>query len=67
MKTYQLKGLDTYTVAFSKEDAVFTFLINKIGVTEKDIIETDITPNKDAIGMVFKTLEALMSYEIIFN
>lgn len=63
MKTYKLKGLDYYTVAFSPEDAVFTFLANKIGVTVKDIEEADIEPNRDALGRVFRSREELDAVE----
>ena len=64
MKTYKLNGLEYYTCAFSKNDACLTFLANKIGVTVDNIIETDITPNRDAIGKVFKSLEEYNSFEI---
>lgn len=63
MKTYKLKGLDYYTVAFSKEDAVGIFWLDSIGVTENDLIETDIKPNREAIGKVFKSLDELQSFE----
>lgn len=64
MKTYKLNGLEIYTVAFSKKDAVLVFLANKIGVTEQNITETDIQPNRDAIGKVFRSLEELTNYEV---
>lgn len=64
MKTYKLNGLEIYTVAFDKKDAVIIFLANKIGVTEEDVIETDIEPNRDAIGKVFRSLEELTNYEV---
>lgn len=66
MKTYQLNGLDIYTVAFNKKDAVMVFLANKIGVTEQNITETDITPNRNAIGKVFRSLKELNNHEL-FN
>lgn len=53
MKVYQIKGLELYTVAFSKEDAVATFWVNRIGLTEKDIIETDLLPDRENIGRVY--------------
>lgn len=64
MKTYKLKELEIYTVAFDKQDAVIVFLVNKIGVTEEDVIETDIEPNRDAVGKVFRSLEELTDYEV---
>lgn len=64
MKTYKLNGLEIYTVAFSKSDAVLVFLANRMGVTEKDVTETDIEPNRDAIGQVFRSLNDLVSYEV---
>lgn len=64
MKTYKLNGLEIYTVAFSKKDAVLLFLANKIGVTEENVIETDIQSNRDAIGKVFRSLEELTDYEV---
>lgn len=64
MKTYKLNGLEIYTVAFNLKDALLVFLANKIGVTESNIIETDIEPNRDAIGTVFRSLEELTSFEI---
>ena len=64
MKTYKLNGLEIYTVAFSKKDAVLVFFANKMGVTEENIIETDIQPNRDALGKVFRSLEELTNYEV---
>ena len=64
MKTYKLDGLEYYTVAFSKVDACIIFIANRIGVTPEDIIETDIEPNRDAVGRVFKSLEDLQNFEI---
>lgn len=64
MKTYQLNGLEIYVVAFSKQDAVSVFWANKIGVTQDDVIETDIEPNRDAIGKVFRSLDELINYEV---
>lgn len=64
MKTYKLIGIPYYTVSFSIKDALFTFLLNKIGVTESNIEETDILPNRDAFGKVFKTLEEYENFEI---
>ena len=64
MKTYKLNNLEIYTVAFNKEDALLIFLANKIGVTTENIVETDIEPNRDAIGKVFRNLEELISFEV---
>jgi hypothetical protein len=64
MKTYQLNGLNYFTVAFSKKDAVAIFWLNNIGVTEENIIETDIPPNRDAVGKVFKNKQELLDYEV---
>lgn len=64
MKIYKLNGLEKYTVAFNKEDAVFIFLANKIGVTVENIIELDVTPNRDAIGKVFNYLTELQDFEL---
>lgn len=64
MKTFKLNGVEIYTVAFNKSDAVLVFMINKIGVTEANIIETDIEPNRDALGKVFRNLEELINYEV---
>ena len=64
MKTYKLNGLEIYTVAFNKKDAVLVFLANKIGVTEENVTKTNIQPNRDAIGKVFKSLEELTNYEV---
>jgi hypothetical protein len=70
MKTYKLNGLEYYTCASNKKDAceVFwayeVFWVNKIGITHDDILETDITPNRDAVGKVFKSLEKYNSFEI---
>lgn len=59
MKVYQLSGLEMYTVAFSKEDAVWYFILNSIGVTQDNVIETNITPNSEFIGKVFHDLTVL--------
>jgi len=64
MKTYKLIGLPYYTVSFDVKDALFTFLLNKIGVTESNIEETTIEPNRDAFGKVFKSLEEYENFEI---
>ena len=64
MTTYKLDGLEFYTVAFSKSDAVIIFLVNKIGVTEKNVLETEIEPNRDAVGKVFRSLQELNEYEV---
>jgi len=64
MKTYKLNGLEIYIVAFNKKDAVLVFLANKIGVTEENVTKTNIQPNRDAIGKVFKSLEELTNYEV---
>lgn len=64
MKIYKLKELDYFTVAFSKTDAVFVFLSNKIGVTEENIEELEFPPNRDAIGNIFVSLQDLNDYEI---
>lgn len=64
MKIYKLIGVEKYTVAFNKEDAVLVFLVNKIGVTTSDLMEIDITPNRDAIGKVFISLLDLQDYEV---
>lgn len=63
MKTYKLKGLEYYMSAFSIEDAVILFLANNIGVTAANIEETDIEPNRDAIGRVFMSLEEYQNFE----
>lgn len=59
MKVYKLKGIDYYTVAFSKEDAIVIFYLNKIGVTVENIEETNLTPDRNKIGKFFKSLEDL--------
>jgi hypothetical protein len=64
MKTYKLNGLEYYTCASNKADACGVFWVNKIGVTHDDIVETDIPPNRDAIGKVFKSLEEYNSFEV---
>lgn len=64
MKTYKLNNLEIYTVAFNKEDAVLVFLTNRIGVTVENVVKTDIEPNRDAIGKVFRNLEELISFEV---
>lgn len=64
MKVYKLDALEYYTVAFSKEDAVFIFLLNNIGVTINNLVETEFAPNRDAIGKLFTSLEELNSFEI---
>lgn len=64
MKTYKLNGIEYYTVAFNKKDAMCTYLLNSIGVTTDDIIETDIEPNRDAIGKVFTSLEELNDFTL---
>jgi hypothetical protein len=64
MKTYKLNGLEIYTVAFSKKDATLVFIANKMGITEENITETDIEPNRDAIGKVFRSLKELTNYEV---
>lgn len=64
MKTYKLEGLEYYTVAFSKEEAVSIFWLHSIGITEKNLIETNIKPNRDAIGKVFKSLDELQNFEL---
>jgi hypothetical protein len=70
MKTYKLNGLEYYTCASNKKDACEIFWLYKIGVTHNDILETDITPNKDAVGKVFKSLKEynsiiIMKYKLI--
>jgi hypothetical protein len=50
--------------AFSIKDAVIICLANKIGVTTANIEETDIEPNRDAVGKVFKSLEDYQNFEI---
>lgn len=62
MKVYKLKELEYYTVAFSKGEAVTLFWKNNIGVTVDNIEETDITPNREAIGSVFKNLESMQEH-----
>lgn len=64
MKTYKLKGLEYYCVAFDKIDAVFVFLANKIGVTENNVEETSFEPNGDAVGRVFRSIEELNNFKI---
>lgn len=64
MKTYKLDGLEYYTVAFSKKDAVFRFLMNKIGVTENNLIEVNIEPNRDGLGRIFKNLNDLITFNV---
>lgn len=64
MKVYKLKGVQKYTVAFSKKDALITFFHNRIGVTESNIIETDLEPNRDAIGKVFDSIEELNNFYV---
>ena len=64
MKVYKLNGLDYYTVAFSKADAAAIFWLASIGVTENDLVELSIEPNRDAVGKVFKSLDELKSFEI---
>lgn len=64
MKTYKLKGIEKYTVAFDISDAKIVFWINKIGVLETDIEEIDTQPNRDAIGKVFDSIDALQDYYI---
>lgn len=66
MKTYKLIGLDFYTAAFSKVDAALVFLANKIGVLPSNIEETDIEPNRDAVGRVFRSLEDYKNFEIAY-
>lgn len=62
MKVYKLNGLEKYTVAFSKEDAVFIFILSGMGITVKNVIETDIKPNRDAVGSVFDSVKDLQEY-----
>lgn len=64
MKVYKLNGLDYCTVAFSKSDAIAFFWLASIGVTENNLVEVNIEPNRDAVGKVFKTLDELKSFEI---
>jgi len=65
MKTYKLNGLEYYTCAFTKEEAVLIFISNKIGITTYNIHETDIKPNRDAIERVFKSLEDYINFKVI--
>lgn len=64
MKVYQLNGIEYYCVAFSKGDALILFWANKIGVTLENIVETDIEPDRDAIGKVFRSKEELESFSM---
>jgi hypothetical protein len=64
MKTYKLNGLEYYLCAFDVKDAILVLWDNGIAVTKNNIIETDINPNRDAIGKVFKSLEEYESFEI---
>lgn len=64
MKVYKLNGLEIYTIAFNRNDAVLIFLANKMGVTAKNVSETDIEPNRDGLGRVFRSLEELSNFEI---
>lgn len=62
MKTFKLKGIDYYLCCFNIKEAVSIFWINKIGVREENIELTDIEPNRDAIGIVFKNLSDYLNY-----
>jgi len=62
MKTFKLIGLEYYLCCFSKKEAVSVFWINKIGVCEENIEETNIEPNRDAVGIVFKSLNDYINY-----
>lgn len=64
MKTYQLKGLEYFFCAFSKSDVIAVCWLSGIGVTENDVVETDITPNRDAVGRVFKSLQEYENFEV---
>jgi hypothetical protein len=64
MKTYKLNSIEYYVCAFNKADAVSVFWDNGIAITENNLIETDINPNRDSIGKVFKSLEEYKSFEI---
>ena len=60
MKVYQLFGLEMYTVAYSKEDAVWFFILNSIGVTQDNVVETNLHPNGEFLGKVFNDLTVLL-------
>jgi hypothetical protein len=64
MKTFKLKGIPYYLCAFSIADAVMVCWANKVGVLSENIEETDIEPNRDAIGMVFSSLEEYENYTV---
>ena len=59
IKTYQLKGMDFYAVANSKQGAVMIFLENRIGITENNLIETDIKTGSNSFGKFFTSLREL--------
>ena len=62
MKTYKLKGLDIYVAnTFSKEDAVVVFLINKIGITVNDLVETDYKVDRDIVSELIRSESELLN------
>lgn len=64
MKTYKLNGLEYYICAFSKSDVVAVCWLNHVGVTELNVVETDIPVNRDAIGKLFKSLGEYQNFEV---
>ena len=62
MKTYKLKGLDIYVAnTFSKEDAVVVCLINKIGITVNDLVETDYKVDRDIVAELIRSESELLN------
>lgn len=44
-KIFKTKGLEYYVYAYNKEDAVSILLLNRIGVTKKDVEEVQSVSN----------------------
>jgi len=62
MKTYKLKGLDIYIAnVFSKEDAVIVCLINKIGITVNDLVETDYKVDRNIVAELIRSESELLN------
>ena len=62
MKTYKLKGLDIYVAnTFSKEDAVVVCLINKIGITVNDLVETDYKVDRYIVAELIRSESELLN------
>ena len=62
MTVYKLKGLDVYVTAYDKDSAATFLWLDGIGVTIENIDSTEINPNHDNIGKVFRNIAELVNH-----